>query len=63
MVREEQSEGQRNVKMVGLRKRSNAAATGDEEEEHQRAAASVVERGRHCRVVGRLNLVMSRGEG
>ena len=32
MVREEQSEGQRSVKMVGLSKISNGAATGEEEE-------------------------------
>lgn len=32
MVMEEQSEGQRNVKMVGFNKISNGAATGEEEE-------------------------------
>lgn len=32
MVREEQSVGERNVKMVGLSKISNGAAMGEEEE-------------------------------
>lgn len=51
------------MKMVGLSKISNGAATGSEEEGAAESSSVLAEWGRHRRFWWMLDLVVGRGEG